>query len=451
MSSRGNRVRTSALSRRRFLGGLGVAAAASPFIPLFNASGQAPLMPKRLVLFFTPHGTVWNQWKPTGTETAFTLGPILAPLEKHKARINVLSGIGIPDKGVGAPHTKGPSLLWSGSTLLDDGTFNRSDCAGGCTYGWNTTPSVDQLIVGALNPPTTYKSLQFGVRCGGNNPASRMIYTGPKQPLGPETDPWAAFGRLFAAPVSSDALTKLRAERKSVIDVVRADLGGVRLRAPAADRVKLDAHLESIRAIETRLAASQAACAAPVLGTKAAANDAVNTPMVMDRHFDLIAAALACDLTRVVSFQHTIGDNDGTVHSWLGQNQAHHAMSHAPDSDTATWANLAKVYTWYSTKFGELLDRLAAIPEGAGSVLDNTLVVWGSELGKGNSHSFAQVPFVLAGGAGGALRTGRFLQYGAGVTHNRLLVSLCRAMGVTTIDKVGNTDLGSGPLPGLLL
>jgi Protein of unknown function (DUF1552) len=438
-------------SRRALLKGLGVSAAASPFVPLLNASGQTAAPPKRLVLFFTPHGTVWDKWKPTGMETAFSLSPILMPLLRHQSRLTVLAGLGIPDKGVGAPHTKGPSLLWTGSTLTDDGTFNRSDCSGGCTYGWNSGPSVDQLVVNALKPTTPYKSLQFGVRCGGNNPASRMIYTAAQQPLAPETDPWAAFGRLFGTPATPTALAKLQAERKSTLDVALAELNALRPRAAAADRVKLDAHLESIRTLETRLQAAQpAACVPPMLGTKLTAGDAANTPTVMDRHFDLMTAALACDLTRVASFQHSIGDNDGTIHSWLGQTQAHHAMTHAPDSDTVTWANLIAVYTWYATKFGELLDRLAAVKEGNGTMLDNTMVVWGSELGKGNSHSFAQVPFVIAGGAGGALRPGRFLQFGAGVAHNRLLVSICHAMGATSINTIGNTDTGTGPLTGLL-
>lgn len=442
--------------RRALLRGLGVSAAAAPFVPLLGlggeARGQAMAAPKRLVLFFTPHGTVWDKWKPTGTETAFTLSPILAPLEKHKSRLSVIAGLGIPDKGVGAPHTKGPSLLWTGSTLADDGTFDRTDCSGGCTFGWNTSASVDQLIVGALKPATTYKSLQFGTRCGGNNPASRMIYTAAQQPLAPETDPWAAFGRLFTTPSTPNALAKLQAERKSTLDVVQAELSALRGRVSAADRMKLDAHLTAVRAVETRLqATAPAACVPPALGTKLTAGDAANTPTVMDRHFDLMTAALACDLTRVVSYQHVIGDNDGTIYSWLGHSQAHHGMTHAPDSDTASWGQLAQIYTWYATKFGELLDRLAAVKEGAGTMLDNTLVVWGSELGKGNSHSFAQVPFVVAGGAAGAVRTGRFMQVPAGTMHNRLLVGICHAMGATGISTVGNTDMGAGPLPGFLV
>jgi hypothetical protein len=440
-------------SRRQILKRLGVAAAASPLVPLLDSElgAQTAAPPKRLILFFTPHGTVWDKWKPTGTETAFTLSPILQPLERHKAKLTVLAGLGIPDKGVGAPHTKGPSLLWTGSTLADDGTFNRSDCSGGCTYGWNTSPSIDQLVVNALQPKTLYKSLQFGVRCGGNNPASRMIYTGPQTPLAPETDPWAAFGRLFGMPAAPTALARLQAERKSSLDVVAAELSAIRGRVSAADRGKLDAHLSSVSALEARLAATQpATCAPPALGAKLNAGDQVNTPTVMDRQFDLLTAALACDLTRVASFQYSIGDNDGTTYSWLGHTVAHHTMTHAPDSDTATWASVQQIYTWYATKFGELLDRLAAVKEGGGTMLDNTLVVWGSELGKGNSHSFAQVPFVLAGGAGGALRPGRFLQFPAGTVHNRLLASIAAAMGATGLDKVGGTDVGSGALPGLL-
>lgn len=438
------------LSRRAFLAGLGAGAAAAPFVPLLNASGQEASQPKRLLLFYTPHGTIWNQWKPTGSETAFTLAPILAPLARHQKKLTVIAGLGIPDKGVGAPHTKGPSLLWTGSTLLDDGSFNRSDCSGGCTYGWNSSPSIDQLIINAVKPPTAYVSLQFGVRCGGNNPASRMIYSASKQPLEPQTDPWAAFARLFGGTATPSVLAQQRAERKSSIDIVKAELDALRLRAAAADRVKIDAHLASLRTIETRLAASQAACAPPALGTKLTAGDAANTPTVMDRQFDLIAAALACDMTRFASYQHTIGDNDGTVYSWLDITDSHHSMTHAPDSDSATWGKLQKIYTWYATKLAELLDRLDAVPEGTGTLLDNTIVVWGSELGKANSHSFAQVPFVVAGGGGGALRTGRFLQPAAGTTHNRLLVSLAQAMGATGISTVGNTDMGTGPLAGLM-
>jgi hypothetical protein len=440
-------------ARRTFLGGLGAATALSPFIPLFNASGQESGVPKRLVLFYTPHGTVWNRWKPTGTATNFTLSPILKPLERHQSKLTILAGLNMPDAGVGAPHTKGPSLLWGGSTLLDDGSFQRSDCSGGCTFGWNSTPSIDQLIIQATSPSTAYSSLQFGVFCGGSRPQSRMVYTAAQKPLDPEVDPWAAFGRLFGGNVTGSAeLEALRAERRSVLDLVAGELTALRQKAPSADQHKLDAHLESIRNIERRFDASAAACSPPerLKEGKLDAGNRQNTPTLMEGHFDLIAAALACDMTRFASYQHTVGDNDNMTYTWLGHDTGHHTMSHAGDDDAATWAKLEQIQTWYAEKLAGLLDRLDAVPEGSGTMLDNTLVVWGTELGKPNSHSFQNTPFILAGGGGGAIMPGRFLTFPEGTQHNRLLVSLARVMGVNDVDKVGNLDQGSGPLPGLL-
>jgi Protein of unknown function (DUF1552) len=440
-------------SRRSFLRGLGVAAAASPFIPLLNASGQEKVFPKRLVLFFTPHGTIMDAWQPAGDPTSFTFGRILAPLEKHKSKLVVIRGLGIPDKGVGAPHTKGPALLWSGSTLLDDGTFIRPDGSGGPTYGWNSSASVDQIIANVVGTKTAYKSLEFGVRCGGSRPQSRMIYSGPKQPLPPRDDPYAAFGQLFANVTGTGGppmIDRLTAQRLSSIDIVKGELSSLRPRASAADREKIDAHLTSLRSIETRLTSSGTGivCTPPMLGTKLDAKAVANTPTVFDRGLDVLVASLACDLTRVASFQHTIGDYDGTVYSWLGAPE-HHITSHAADGDATAKEHLINIYTWFSERFSYLLDRLDSVVEGNGTMLDNTLVVWGSELGKGNSHSYASVPFVLAGGLAGTIQTGRYLTYPSGTIHNRLLVSMCQLMGLPDVQTIGNTDTGTGPLPNL--
>jgi hypothetical protein len=111
---------------------------------------------------------------------------------------------------------------------------------------------------------------------------------------------------------------------------------------------------------------------------------------------------------------------------------------------------VAQIRVWYAEKFAQLLDRLDAIEEGDGTLLDNCLVVWGSELGIGNTHSFKSTPFVVAGGASGAIETGRYLEFDEGADHNRLLVSMCRAMGLDDVDTFGDTDGGSGGLSGLL-
>ena len=140
-------------------------------------------------------------------------------------------------------------------------------------------------------------------------------------------------------------------------------------------------------------------------------------------------------------------ENDHTIYDWVGvDEEIHHLITHSTTPDSI--ASMTSIYTWYAEQFAGLLDRLAAIPEGEGTVLDNTLVVWGSEIGRGWDHTFTDVPFVLGGGAAGAWPTGRVLDV-PGIEHNRLLVSVCRAMGVE-VDQFGGTDPGRGGLAGLI-
>ncbi|HEX4339421.1 MAG TPA: DUF1552 domain-containing protein [Polyangiaceae bacterium] len=436
---------TLSLSRRAFLSGLGVAAA-SPFVPILNASGQEALSPKRLILFYTPHGTVKNAWTPTGSATNFTLSPILKPLERHQKKICVLSGINMQDVGVGAPHTKGLPLVWTASKLIEDMTFTRADGSGGMYFGWNSSASIDQVIATKLAPPTPYKSLEFGVRSGGSNPASRMIYADAQKPLAPATDPYSQFTRLFAMPN-----VQATSERLSAVDIMKAELARMRPRIASEERPKVDAHVDAIASIEKRLRSKAVACAGPTTGAKIDPNQIANTPTIIDLQCSLIASAFACDLTRFASLQYSIGDNDGYPYPWLGITDGHHDLTHAGDDDTVAWGKVTQIHTWYADRFANLLDLLDAIPEANGkTVLDNSFVVWGSELGKGNTHSFKSTPFVVAGGASAAFATGRYLEFNEQLDHNRLLVSICHAFGLTDVDTFGNTDVGHGPLPGFL-
>jgi hypothetical protein len=434
----------ASVSRRAFLAGLG-AVGLAPFLPLLNASGQEALFPKRLLLFFTPHGTVKSAWTPTGSQTDFKLGRALAPLERHQKKIVVLSGLNMVDAGVGAPHTKGLPLIWTGSKLLDDGTFTRPDGSGGATYGWNSSASVDQVLASLIGKDTAYRSLEFGVRAGGSTPAARMIYSDAKKPLAPATDPWAQFQRLFTG--RNDNVSS---ERLSALGLARAELARIAPRIASSERTKIAAHMDALASLEQRLGDRQALCTGPMLSAKVNAGDNANTEAVIDAQLDLIAASLACDLTRVASLQYAFGDNDNAPYPWLGIPDGHHSLTHAADSDTAAWEKIIRIRVWYAEKFARLLDRLDAVREGDGTLLDNTLVVWGSELGKGNSHSFRSTPFVLAGGAAGVIPTGRYLEFGEKVEHNRLLVAICHALGQAQIETFGNLDAGKGPLAGLL-
>ncbi len=436
------------IPRRRLLQALGTSAAVLPFLPLLNASGQEATYPKRLVIVYTPHGTIYDAWKPSGSVTDFELGPILAPLSAYQQKLIVLDGLQVTRSNVTAPpHTEGFSLLWTGSHLRSGNQFNYQ----GDLFDWVDGPSVDQVIAQGIGAETPFPSIELGVIPGsGNGPNTRMIYAAGGQPLQPERDPRAAFTRLFAnatpGAVEDPAALAERARRQSVIDAVKADLTRLESKVASEDRLKIEAHLAGVRDLERRLTATPTRECTPPTISGSNLND---MPNVWSQQWDILAGAFSCDLTRVASLQLRFGDNDNSPYPWLGVNGGHHDISHEPDSNGQARADLIKIYTWYAEKIAEFLGKLASIPEGDGTLLDHTLVVWGSEVGKGNNHSFSRVPFVLAGGLGGALPMGRYLQYSGGVRHNRLLVSLCQLMGLGTVTSFGSTDGSTGGLDGL--
>ena len=436
------------LSRRELLRALGASAFLAPWLPLLNASGQEDA-PRRLLLFFTPHGTVWDQFRPTGGETEFTLSRILKPLAAHQKKIVVLDGLGVRDDGPGAPHTKGPALLFTASPLLNDGAFVREDCSGGCTFGWNSGPSVDQVLAQKIGNKTAFKSLEFGVRSGGGFPGAHISYAGAKTPMPPRQDPVAAFNELFAnLNLSEDESAALRRRREALLKVVGAELTSIEPRLPSADRPKIQAHRAALSDLQTQLFRPVPVCSIPGKpNTADRPSDAADSlPWMLDRQIELLVAALRCDLTRIASLQLRVGENDGYPYRYIGINDEHHATSHL--TTQADLDKLATIYTWYADRFAHLLDLLDAVPEGTGTMLDNTLVIWGSEIGTGYSHDFKNVPFVVAGGGNHGVRTGRYLKLASGVYHNRLLVSAMRFMGMDA-ETFGSTDQERGPLPGL--
>ena len=153
--------------------------------------------------------------------------------------------------------------------------------------------------------------------------------------------------------------------------------------------------------------------------------------------------SLACDLTRVASIQWSTSVSN-KVFSWLGISEGHHDLSHEGDTNGDAQSKLIQINTWYAEQFAYLVAALKAVPEGDGTMLDNTVILWCNELGIGNLHSRTDVPYVLAGGCGGYFKTGRHLQYD-GENHNNLMVSLCNAMDVN-VSTFGNPAYCTGPL-----
>jgi hypothetical protein len=434
------------ISRRRLLGA-GAATSALALFPWLERRAKAQGLPPRLLLYYTPHGTVWDQYRPSGGETNFEFSPILAPLEAHRERLVITDGLEmLSGTEYYIPHTYTMPVLWTGSPIdTQSSTFCRDD-HGEC-FGWGTGTSVDQLIAERLAPTTPYPTIELGYKCGGLHPANRMIYSAPGVTKNPLDDPARAFETLFSGGQvdmgSSDAQALAELRRKSVLDTALADFNSRRGTLAASDKLRLDAHAASIRELERALMGGSTSCAQPSAPADITAETAI------DRQSDLIAGIFGCGLTRIASFQLRIADNDNSLYPWVGLDEGgHHTLSH--ENDDATLATLAQLYTWYSQRFAYLLDRLAATPDVDGtSVLDNTLVIWGSELGVGWTHDTDNVPFIFAGGASGRLRGGRYLKVAGNLT-NRVLITALDAMGITDVESYGTTDTGSGPLSGVL-
>jgi hypothetical protein len=446
------------IDRRQLLKALGVATAATPLIPALDG-WAAPAPRRRLLLVFSSGGMVPENFWPSAEAPAdgklldtgeFTIADSssLAPLTAFKSDLVVVNGVGRKMHQLGGAHERAMGALWTGCKL------NPGDQFGG--GGWPSGPSVDQIIARALPSKSDFSSLEVGVQPFG--PGARggtmqhMCYAGSNQPVPSEASPYKLFDRLFGgvpagAGVSPD---QIRAERRSVIDLVKSELADVQGRVGRDDRTKIEAHLEATRAIERRLqAVTPRSCLVPLPSGKIDLDANENFPALIKLQTDLLVSALACDRTRVASLQWSRSFSM-VRHTWLDSNEGHHTLSHDPGQKPI----LTAINRFYGEQLAYLLGSLKKIPEGSGTVLDNTLVVYCNELHTGWDHKPGPAPLVLAGRLGGALRTGRYLDYGkeSGFTQNNLLVSLCHAMGLSQIESIGNLPTPSrGPLPGLFV
>jgi hypothetical protein len=442
------------LSRRRLLQGLGAftAALTSPIWRPATAFGFDAYTPaaKRFIGVFSANGTVPSAFFPASTsaDSPLTLGPILAPLEAHKSKLVVLKGVDMTStigaNKPGGPHMKGPGAMLTGGSLLP-GSFTGS----GGPAGYADRISVDQFIADRIGSSTQFRSLEFGVRIMGQEPLRVISYRGPNQPNTAVDDPWQMYARIFAnANLNAGQLAQLRAERQSVLDFLKDDIARLRARVSAQDKARLDAHLGGLRGIEQELANVGSSCQAPTLPAKSDPHVMEAYPVIGRLQTDLMLLALTCGMTRVATFMWANADS-WQFYPWIGVNEEHHELSHSGETDTVNSAKLIKINAWHSEQVAYVLDRLAAVPEtGGGTMLDSTVLLWGNELGAGNTHTYQNIPWVLAGGAGGYFRMGRSLRY-VNQPHNNLLVSICHAMGLTDVTTFGYPELCTGPLAGL--
>jgi hypothetical protein len=454
------------LDRRTLLKGAFGAALALPMLEAMRPSrafGQTvPTAPRRILFVFKANGDQVTQRFTTRSETGFQLGEFLAPLEPYRSDLLFLEGIDkrfdkLPSTELADNHEQGGSGLapWaSGSGSFPVGGTNR-------TVGYVLGPSADIALgqrVQKAFPGVLHRSLVYRVGDRYNNIWNTHAHGGPsgtQNPIAPETDPWAAYARLFN-PVFNDttnaAVRRQLALKRSALDLILPEAGALRTRLGAEDRSRLDRHTDALRDIERVLqspGSTAASCKALTLGTKIDPYADDNHVLIGDLFFRITALAFACDLTRVGQFNWSGNTND-RIYKTLGMTEGHHTISH--NSDATSFANIRKIKKHLWTQSTRLYEILKATPDDTGTLWDHTLVVHWDELDQGDTHDDDNNLVVLAGKAHGALRTGRYLNF-AGKTVNGfadMLVSCFRYMGFSDVNSFGDPRFNSNaPLPGL--
>ncbi len=444
--------RTSLASRRAFLKRAGISAAAANLmlgLPSFARGSDGLPRKQRLVFVFSPNGVIPDHFWPTQLGTDFELKRILQPLADFKHQTLTLHGMCNRIKGDGDGHMRGIGCLLTGIELYPGDVQGGSDTPA----GWSMGISVDQYLKNQLqadvNTQTRFGSLEFGVMVPERADTwTRMSYAGPNQPVAPIDNPYRMFDKLYGQ-------TKNRELLSSVLDDLSADFRKVESMISNEDRHMLQTHVALVRELEKELQMELAnkqkdegvGHAVPEL-TPNVERQNDNIPLITRMQLDTMVNSFAADFTRIASFQITNSVGQPKMR-WLGIDEGHHELSHEPDSNEDSYEKLIKINTWYCEQVAYLAKRLAETPEpgGSGSMLDNTTIVWTNELGKGNSHTRDNIPFVLVGGGLG-YKVGQALDYKA-VPHNRLLMSFCEAMG-HPVDSFGNPDFCiDGVLTGL--
>jgi hypothetical protein len=433
----------SIVTRREFLRDLGLSAAAWPFLlnlpGLAHADASHPK--RRLIVMFSPNGVVPDTFWPDEIGRAYTLKESLAPLAPFQDRTLILHGVCDRVRGDGDSHMRGIGCLLTGTELFPGNIQGGSDTPA----GWASGISIDQEIKNRLQQDpatrTRFGSLEFGVMVPDRADTwTRMVYSGPNRPVAPIDDPYQMFARLYGDQKDREALA-------SVLDDLKDDLQKAGAALGAEDRQLLDAHATFVREMEGELreaAAARAQHAVPPLdaGVKEE-ND--NIPRISRMQIDLMVNSFVNDFARIATLQYT-NSVGGAKMRWLGIDEGHHELSHEPDTKDEAQQKLTKINGWFCGELAYLAKRLAETPEpgAVGSLLDHTLIVWTNELGKGNSHTLDDIPFVLVGNGLG-FDMGQSIRFRK-VPHNRLLLAFAHAFG-HEIKTFGNPDFcGDGPL-----
>jgi len=428
-----------AISRRTVLKGAGAALALPMLDAMTPAFAQAPAPIHRFQTVYIPNGMAMEYWSPATFGRGFEITPVLKPLSRYKDRMLLLSGLNanwnIAHAGAGGSFLTG----------ITQGGRNETEIL--------ADVSVDQLLADKLGQETQLASLELSMDApalaGACTANLSCVYThtlswrGPTEPLPTEHNPRAVFERLFGdgGSTAKDARELRLSQQSSILDAVLDKLSGLESKIGAEDRHLVRSYTESVRDIERRIqkAEEQIDLDLPELAQPA------GVPPVFEDHMeimqDLQVLALQTDLTRVITFMMS-KEQSPRPYPQIDVPQAHHPLSHHNNVPELV-ERMSKINTYHVQLFTNYVDKLAAIPEGDGSLLDNVTILYGGGISNSTGHSGTNLPVFLVGGGAGWLKGGEHIHYANKPTMADLHLSLMAKFGLH-IDKLGGS---TGPIP----
>lgn len=427
--------------RRTFLRGMGVTLAL-PFlesmVPARTVLGQTAANPaRRLGFVYVPHGAIMSRWTPAVEGAGFEFTPILKPLEPFRARVNIVSGLGHKAADTTAVHSLSPTTWLSGVRPKP-------------TQGVNAYAGItaDQIAARAIGQGTLLPSLELATedhsslmgacdRDYGCIYMNTLSWRTPTTPLPMEINPRKVFERLFGHGGSAQDRRARNAEDRSILDAITQEAAGFQRRLGSRDRATVSAYLESVREVERRIQLAEREDAGSRL---ALPETPAGIPFAFEQHiammYDLLALAYQADLTRVFTFM-VAREQSNRTYPQVGVSEGHHAVSHHLYQPERI-EKLVRIQHYHASLFARFLEKLRSTPDGDGSLLDHSMILYGSNMSDSNAHDHFPLPNLVVGGGSGRLKGGRHLKYPDHTPMANLLVTLLDKAGVP-MDGLGDS------------
>ncbi len=433
------------LPRRTFLRGAGVAIG----LPLLDSMvpAQTPLAAtaanprSRLGCIYVPHGATMDKWTPAQTGTGFEFTEILKPLEKYRDRIVVVSNLAHPQAAgigsdAGADHARSAAVFLTGSHPEKESVHAGT--------------SIDQIVAEKLGQDTPLPSLEVaieenGLNCGagyGCAYTNTISWKTPTVPLPMEHNPQVLFEKLFGEGSTAEERLARKQQARSLLDSVTSEIASLNKELPASDRSRMADYLDDVREIERRIQKAESQTPKDLKVPDAP----VGIPEAFDDHFkimfDMQILAFQANITRVSTMMYA-RDTSGAVYPQSGVRDGFHVASHH-SNNRAAMDKFALINRYHTALLAYFLEKMNATKDGDGTLLDHSVILYGSSMSNGNQHDHDPLPVVIAGGASGKLQGGRHIVTPPHTPMSNLLLSVLDKLGIDQKsfgDSTGKLDI----------